>query len=383
MLLTSCATTGANSSDTVSVSALPSEAPLTGNVTRLDDALGDASRVASPDSVTDVASPFSTVVELDVADIAMDSVRRLHDDVLVMNTASAGSLLVEVRAGQTPVVQTISELGQVACVSTLDEPKSRIAIVERDAKKATFKLMIWSFDGVDVAHAEQYHTKTRGYMPDPGSGCAFLGPKQLVTKGTRLRDDRTPYYGVFTIDPRQLEWWSAFGEHVPDIVDSWFEKDEPFVTMALVVREDGQAPRQQDALFAVRGCDVAAADAVMGCQRGVADHLVHAPSGVLAVSNDGLCVAKLGETPVCLADGEKVRRFHVVDATSADVLFESGRHVLVTSLDQSPEFTELPKNEVVLLKLDAQRYLIADQLDWRLNHVRQLRVAQMRTGSNE
>jgi hypothetical protein len=84
----------------------------------------------------------------------------------------------------------IAPFAQIGCAETTSDGY-RIGLIRRDPQTASYTLDIQSFDKTGTAK-DSWKAVSRGFVPDPGSRCAFLDSRKLIVNGTRPRGDRPP-----------------------------------------------------------------------------------------------------------------------------------------------------------------------------------------------
>ena len=128
--------------------------------------------------------------------------------------------------GEILVEKRIASLAQIACAETWQKG-FRIGIIERDPLKATYSMEVLTFDdqGAQIPDSD-WHATTRGFMPDPGSKCGFLGERDMIVTGLRPRGDKPPYHGMFTLQTSSLKLFDETRIHVPEIVSVWKNGDK-------------------------------------------------------------------------------------------------------------------------------------------------------------
>ena len=96
----------------------------------------------------------------------------------------------------------IAPFAQIGCAKTTSDGY-RIGLIRRDPQTASYTLDIQSFDKTGTAKSS-WKAVSRGFVPDPGSRCAFLDSRKLIVNGTRPRGDRPPYHGLFLLESSSL-----------------------------------------------------------------------------------------------------------------------------------------------------------------------------------
>ena len=96
----------------------------------------------------------------------------------------------------------IAQFAQIACTENI-AGGYRIGMIRRDPQTASYTLDIQSYDPTG-SPTESWNATARGFVPDPGSRCAFLAQRKLIVNGTRPRGDRPPYHGLFILESSSL-----------------------------------------------------------------------------------------------------------------------------------------------------------------------------------
>ena len=327
-----------------------------------------------PDSSpsNDPVSPFSDVVSIDTPAVLLTSIHSIDARVLALNTVNGGSFILDARDIQSPKVVELSAKTQVACTDQ-GEGKYFLALIERDTANAGFRLDVRTMSSpTDVANADLWKVKTRGFQPNPGSKCAFVEPRKLVVEGTRLRDGKVPYHGIFTVTPHKLELWPDFGIHVPHVVTAFNAPSSFEVLLRGVEVDENGKGTLQDKLYAVQRQD---AEALTGTFRASADFLFYEGHQRYAFHAGDACL----ESPagkVCPDSPDSLESVLWLAPAGADIRFGSGKHGYVRRLADYPALLELPKHEVVLAELGDGYYLLASQPDLRQDVGIQLRIGR-------
>lgn len=138
---------------------------------------------------------------------------------IVLNTLNDDVLMLKNIENGTFKTLTLATHAQVSCFEALDDG-FRIGVIQRDVKQADYQLEILHYDKNDNhVPAEDWSAGTRGFVPEPGTRCALLDRRDVVMSGTRPRDDRAPYHGMFRMGSRALTLFDSTSEHVPEIQD--------------------------------------------------------------------------------------------------------------------------------------------------------------------
>ena len=320
-------------------------------------------------------SPFVDVVSLDTQAILLSSVHHLDTRVLGINTINGGSFLLDARDIQSPHVIELSPKAQVACTMQW-ENKYYLALIERDTANAGFRLDVRTMTSpTDVENAELWKVKTRGFQPNPGSGCAFVESRKLVVEGTRLRDGKVPYHGIFTVTPHKLELWPDFGIHVPHVVAAFTTSSSRNILLRGVVVDENGKGELRDRLYEMK---LQETEAQPGVYQSTADHLYFAGAQRFALQNDGACIETSSGT-TCPNAPDRIESILWIEPSGADIRFGSGKHGFAKNIADYPSLLELPQTEVVLADLGDGYYLLASQNDLRQDVGTQLRIAKLQT----
>lgn len=313
-------------------------------------------------------SPFETLSEMPSRPIVISSVRRLEAGMVALNTVNGGSVLVDARDVTAPRVIPVSQQAQVACAARLGT-HYYLALIERDAAHAGFRLDVLATATVEaLSSAEVWKVRTRGFQPNPGSGCAFVDARQLVVEGMRLRDGKAPYHGIFTVTPESLVRWPDFGVHVPHVVAGDMTHETRHVMFRGVAERESDERGMNDMIYALNP-DGGPGELLMS-----APHLVfhdHQPRPL----DEGACLA-MQTGDVCPDDAGRLEHVTWIAPDAAELRFESGRHAFVRTMSAYPEMSDLPPDEVVLADLGKGHYLIASQPDLRQDVGTRLRIGR-------
>ncbi len=107
---------------------------------------------------------------------------------------------------------------QLSCFGAIDGGFGVAYIARQTTGK--YVLTVRSFDGSgnEIANSRR-EAKTRGFIPDPGSRCAFFknNARKLYATGTRPRGDKAPDRGLFVVEPNKLTHVEGTETHVPQI----------------------------------------------------------------------------------------------------------------------------------------------------------------------
>ncbi len=134
--------------------------------------------------------------------------------------------------------RSVAQNAQIACLDNQDS-HFRLGWIARNAQDGTFKLEIHEFNGDIVENRDElWIAATRGFMPDAGTKCAFLGRRDLIVVGTRPRGDHVPLHGFFHLQSRALKLIEGTSEHVP-LLESAVQKDGKTQLLMRTVERDG------------------------------------------------------------------------------------------------------------------------------------------------
>ncbi len=275
---------------------------------------------------------------------------------IVFNAPGGSSYFVDQRDPFAPSVILLSDHAQVACSS-----ESQLALIQRETKSASYSLSIVSINAIeDLFHLDtlkNWVAKTRGFMPNAGSTCAFVDQRELIVEGTRLRDSKAPYHGVFTLSSQKLSFWSFLGEHLPKIYKGVSSFHSYYVVMESAYNPEGsEEVQRKDAIYKLNADGIG--ELVIA-----APHLnLVSPRAVVTLSNTDVCFGlyALSNLSVlreerCLLTGEEVTRVRWVGEDAADIYLKSGKHILAKQLINAPQYIELPEQIAVLDVLKASK----------------------------
>ena len=334
---------------------------------------GPSAPVPEVAEAPDSASPrqvFVPVASLPGTEIVTTSVWRVKEGV-TMNTPAGGSIVLSYADLQSPRVFALSDKAQVGCAS--DE---KVALIERDSAHATYALVVYPADSAGALEglmaSQRRVVKTRGFVPNPGSGCAFVSAQKLIVEGTRFRDDRAPYHGIFTLTPRRLDFWTTSEGHVPHVVGALGEVSDD-VSTARIVLSSAPDPKASSSGASVYALD---AETETGRLLYSADYmsLVGRRDAVLTVSREGACVAMQplegaaspgAKSAQCLFEGAVVKHLSWVSSDSFQVELDTGKNYLVTRAAEAPRITELSPDIVVVSNLSGydDHFVLARRLN--------------------
>lgn len=135
--------------------------------------------------------------------------------------------------------RSMAQNAQIACYESLDA-HFRLGWIVRNAQDGTFKLEIHDFNGELVENRDEFWlASTRGFMPDAGTKCAFLGRRDLIVVGTRPRGEHVPLHGFFHLQSRALKPIEGTSEHVP-LLESVIQKDGKTQLLMRTVERDSE-----------------------------------------------------------------------------------------------------------------------------------------------
>ena len=322
---------------------------------------------------TTLASAFETVAPIDVPNVVMRSAKKFDDQSLSLNSVNGGSMIVQVASLNAPEVFSVASNAQIACASKSDDGY-HLALIERDAANAGFRLKVLTTQNLHALDsADVWNVKTRGFQPNPGSGCAFLDARTLVVEGTRLRDGKVPYHGIFTVTPHKLELWPDFGIHVPHIVSIDKLHATHLVMMRGVVVDENGKNDIRDRLYALK---TNAGEAVTGVLRQSAKNMTWVGQNVIELQNEGVCFLQ-DDQKYCIDQNESVESVQWLPPNSAVVRLVSGKHWLIEHIDAEPVKHDLGQHDAVLADLKNGYYLVSTCSDWRQEVGSDLRVAKL------
>ncbi|MBO4349786.1 MAG: hypothetical protein J6A01_02435 [Proteobacteria bacterium] len=192
--------------------------------------------------------------------------------------------------------RTIAQNAQIACYEKLDS-HFRLGWIARNAQDGTFKLEIHDFNGDIVENRDElWLATTRGFVPDAGTKCAFLGRRDLIVVGTRPRGDHVPLHGFFHLQSRALKLIEGTSEHVP-LLESAIQKDGKTQLLMRTVERDGDNKPQWPfgVYHLIDAEEEAQLEKVLGADFIVADAdkwLSFDKSGCLLTENTRICPNK-------------------------------------------------------------------------------------------
>ncbi len=321
-----------------------------------------------------IDSAFETVTSMDLPDVVISSAKKMDDQSLSLNTVNGGSSIIQVTSSDAPGVFSVASNAQIACTSKSDDGY-HLALIERDAANAGFRLKVLTTQNLDdLNSADVWNVKTRGFQPNPGSGCAFLDARTLVVEGTRLRDGKVPYHGIFTVTPHKLELWPDFGIHVPHIVAAHKMHTTHLVMLRGVVVDENGKNDNRDRLYAIK---TNAGEAVTGVLRQTAKNMTWVGENVIELQNEGVCFLK-NEQKYCIDENEVVESVRWLPPASAVVRLVSGKQWLIERIDENPLKHDLGRHDAVLADLGNGYYLVSTCSDLRQDVGSDLRIAKMR-----
>ena len=150
-----------------------------------------------------------------------------------------GNVKVFKSQGDTFENRSIAQNAQIACYESLDT-HFRLGWIVRNAQDGTFKLEIHDFNAELVENRDEFWlASTRGFIPDAGTKCAFLGRRDLIVVGTRPRGDHVPLHGFFHLQSRALKLIDGTSEHVP-LLESAIQKDGKTQLLMRTVERDAE-----------------------------------------------------------------------------------------------------------------------------------------------
>lgn len=115
---------------------------------------------------------------------------------------------------------------QISCID-VGATRFRVATIERKSSgQSVIVVDSFGLDGTAISDGS-WTVKTRGFVPDPGSRCAFFGdaPRKLYATGSRPRGDRGLERGLFVVESNKLSRVAGSDQHVPLIVGALPDDD--------------------------------------------------------------------------------------------------------------------------------------------------------------
>ena len=134
---------------------------------------------------------------------------------------------------------TLAANAQIACAETTSDG-FRVGLILRDPKTASYTLEVQSFDKSGKA-IETWKAVTRGFVPDPGTHCAFLEHRKLLVNGTRPRGERPPYHGLFVLESAALTQIDSTQNSEAELISAAKQSDQTFV-LTREIRRDSNPP---------------------------------------------------------------------------------------------------------------------------------------------
>lgn len=188
-------------------------------------------------------SCFSSLEVLYEQDFVLSSLQiiDLNDDktaILLESPTGDIRLLLLNKDGDVQTIKNIASLAQISCSEPLNDG-FRIGIIERNPIKATYSLEVLTFDqnGIQISD-EDWNAKTRGFTPDPGTRCGFIGQRDMIVVGTRPRQDKPPYHGLFTLHSNALNLFDETKLHPPEIIAVYPYQDETRLLVREVIQDE-------------------------------------------------------------------------------------------------------------------------------------------------
>ncbi len=154
-----------------------------------------------------------------------------------------GEILIFRPQGENFESRTITTNAQIACYETVDS-HFRLGWIARNAQDGTYKLEIHDYNAELVENRDEFWlAATRGFMPDAGTKCAFLGRRDLIVVGTRPRGEHVPLHGFFHLQSRSLKLIEGTSEHVPLLESVFMADGKTRLLMRTVERDENNKPR--------------------------------------------------------------------------------------------------------------------------------------------
>ena len=248
----------------------------------------------------------------------LETVGSLYDKPLVLSSLNAVEidrdhrlLTFETQSGEAhamivdaqPKVKAELELAsnaQIACAEATSGV-FRIGLILRDPKTAAYTLEIQSFDKTGKA-TENWKAVTRGFVPDPGSHCAFLEHRKLLVNGTRPRGERPPYHGLFVLESAALTQIDSTQNPEVELISAAKQSDKTFV-LTREIRRDSNPPAWIHVLYQLNAdntfTEVSSGDYVLP------DHTIVAHNGCID-SHPEICMNDIKLTDVKLLNPETI-----------------------------------------------------------------------------
>lgn len=180
--------------------------------------------------------------------------QRADGSVIIGGDDAAGNVRVFIASNGNFKEILTEPQAQLSCFGDRDGGFGVAFISRRTAGK--YILTVRNFDGSGNEIANSGWTaKTRGFIPDPGSRCAFFNNKarKIYVTGTRPRGEKAPDRGLFVIEPNKLTHVEGTETHVPQI-DDIDTNDDGRLIVRQVIKIDGK-PHWPHVLYKIQGID--------------------------------------------------------------------------------------------------------------------------------
>ncbi len=213
---------------------------------------------ASPDvSVPARQCQLQTLNDLYDAPIVLSSIRAItlnNGHKLILFETKSGNIQSMILDEKHQVIasKAIAEYAQIACAEATSDGY-RAGMIRRDPQTASFSLDIESFDQ-NHSSIEVWKASTRGFVPDPGSRCAFLDRRKLIVNGTRPRGDRPPYHGLFVLEPANLTQLEGSQHNEVELLSASIVQSEIHL-LAREIRRESDPPTWAQVIYKLNADD--------------------------------------------------------------------------------------------------------------------------------
>ena len=148
----------------------------------------------------------------------LSTVTDLQKKMILLNSSSDDVILLKLEESKPIESVKIAENSQVSCMEKSGNG-IRTAVIERNAVQGSFSdVVLYVNDDLSVQNDETWRVNVRGFVPDPGTRCGFVGKREMLVTGMRPRGDHLPYHGLFLAKSRALEFFETTQDHTPSIM---------------------------------------------------------------------------------------------------------------------------------------------------------------------
>ena len=243
LLCISCSTTSQNSNLSPKPSTEQESTGISQNNSADNVKTHDQININIPSDFDYHKSCFSSLNVLYDQDFVLSSLQIIelnHEKTAILLESHSGDirLLLLNKEGEIQTIKNIASLAQISCAEPINDG-FRIGIIERNPIKATYSLEVQTFDpnGNQISD-EDWNAKTRGFTPDPGTKCGFIGQRDMIVVGTKPRQDKPPYHGMFSLHSNALILFDETKLHTPEIVTVYPYENETHILVREVVQDE-------------------------------------------------------------------------------------------------------------------------------------------------